>query len=68
MTWRAVKLQNDTQRPRHSHPPSASLSGREDGGGEGGERGGILPKSLKSGSGPHRLDVCGSSNGRRKLA
>ena len=40
---------------------------REEGGGQGG-KGGVLPKRLKSGSGHHRLEVCGPSNGRHKLA
>ena len=26
------------------------------------------PKSLKSGSGRHRLEICGPSNGRHKIA
>ena len=77
MTRRDAKLQRNTQRPRQRHPPSASLSGREDEGGGGrrgegekgeGGRGGVLPKGLKSGSGHHRLEVCGPSNGRHKLA
>ena len=40
----------------------------KEGGGGGGGRGGILPKRLKSGSGHHRLEICGPSNGRHKLA
>ena len=67
------KLQSDAQRLRQRHPPSASLSGwGEGGGGEGGEgrrgRGSVMPKRLKSGSGHHRLEICGPSNGRHKLA
>ena len=50
--------------------------GRGNGGGEGGEeqggrgggRGGVLPKRLRSGSGHHRLEVCGPSNGRHNKA
>ena len=37
--------------------------GRE---GRGGGRGGVLPKILKSGSGHHRPEGCGLSNGRHK--
>ena len=33
-----------------------------------GGRVGMLPKRPTSGSGDRRLDICGSSNGRRKLA
>ena len=46
MTEQDAELQSDTRRPRQRHPPSASLSGRVEGGeGEGGgeeeeERGG----------------------------
>ena len=40
--------------------------GREGGGGGG--RGGVMPKRLKSGSGHHRLKICGPSNGRHKIA
>ena len=83
MKPRDAKCRATHQRPRQRHPPSASLSGQEDGGGVGwggwrggrgegrvgeGGRGGVLPKKLKSGSGYHRLEVCGSSNGRHKLA
>ena len=39
-----------------------------EGGGREGGRGGVLPKRLKSGSGHHRLELCGPSNGRHKLA
>ena len=39
-----------------------------EGGKGGGRRGGVLPKRLKSGSGNHRLDMCGPSNGRHKVA
>ena len=42
---------------------------RPGGGGRGGgERGGVLPKRLKSGSGHHRLESFGPSDGRHKLA
>ena len=34
----------------------------------GGGREGALPKRRKSGSGHHRLEICGPSNGRHKLA
>ena len=42
---------------------------REAGGGmEGsGGKGGVMPKRLTSGSGHHRLEACGPSNGRHKL-
>ena len=33
----------------------------------GGWRGGVLPKRLKSGSGHHRLESYGPSNGRHKI-
>ena len=41
--------------------------------GEGGEgwgrvRGDVMPKRLKSGFGHHRLESCGPSNGRDKIA
>ena len=43
---------------------------KEGGEGEGGGRGrgGVVPKRLKSGSGHHRLIICGPSNGRHKIA
>ena len=41
--------------------------GRGGGGGGQGERGRVLPKRLKSGSGHHRLEACGLSNGRYKI-
>ena len=28
----------------------------------------VMPKRLKSGSGHHRLEICGPSNGRHKTA
>ena len=40
----------------------------EGGWGGGGGRGGVLPKRLKSGSGHHRLEICGPSHGRHKIA
>ena len=40
--------------------------GREGEGGRGG--GGVFSKRLTFGSGHRRLDVCGPSNGRKKLA
>ena len=42
--------------------------GRGEGGKEGGGTGGVFPKRLKSGSGHHRLENCGPSNGRHKIA
>ena len=42
-------------------------AGGRGGGGKGG-RGGVLPKRLKSGSGHHRLEMCGPFNGRHKIA
>ena len=61
---RGAKLQSDAQKMRQRHPPSASLSGQ----GEGGGRGYVMPKRLKSGFGHHRLESCGPSNGRLKIA
>ena len=40
----------------------------EEGKGGGGGRGGVMPKRLKSGSGHHRLEICGPSNSRHKIA
>ena len=34
----------------------------------GGGRGGVMPEGLKSGSDHHRLEICGPSNGRHKIA
>ena len=51
-------------------PGGEKRGGRGEGGrgkGEGG-RGGVMPKKLRSGSGHHRLEDCGPSNGRHKLA
>ena len=45
-------------------PSTVSISKRP-GGGEGG---GVMPEGLKSGSGHHRLESCGPSNGRDKIA
>ena len=36
-------------------------------GGKGG-RGSVMPKRLKSGFGHHRIESCGPSNGRHKIA
>ena len=41
------------------------VGGGKDGGGK---RGGVMPKRLKSGFGHHRLESCGPSNGRDKIA
>ena len=49
-------------------PSTVGISKRPGGGLGGGERGGVLPKRLQSGSGHHRLEICGPSNGRHKLA
>ena len=78
MKRRGAKPLSDAQRLRQRHPPSASLSSRgqeEGGGGEGGRgeggekgRGDVMPKRLKSGFGHHRLESCGPSNGRDKIA
>ena len=38
------------------------------GGGEGGGRGVLMPQRLKSRSGRHRLEICGPSDGRHKVA
>ena len=65
MRRRDADLESDTQRPRLRYPPSASLTAG--GRGEGG-RGDVLPERLKSGSGHHRLEMCGPSNGHHKLA
>ena len=66
MTRRDAELQSDTHRPRQRHPPLSFLSGRGEGAGGKGE--GVLPKRLKFGSGHHRPEVCGPSNGRHKLS
>ena len=68
MRRRDAKLQGDAQRLGQRHPPSVSLSGRGEGRGRAGGRGGVLPKTLKAGSGHHRLEICGPSNGRHKIA
>ena len=44
-----AELQSDAQWPRQRHPPSASLSGRGEGGG--GEGGGARGKGGKGGTG-----------------
>ena len=55
-------------------PSTVGISKRLGKGGRGGRGeggmggGGVLPKRLKSGSGHHRLKICGPSNGRHKLA
>ena len=46
-----------------THELKSSGERRRGGGGEG-----VLPKSLKSGSAHHRLEACGPSNGRHKIA
>ena len=55
-------------------PSTVGISERQGGGGRGkggggGEmgRGGVMPQRLKSGSGHHRLEICGPSNGRHKI-
>ena len=76
-----TKLQSDAKMLRQRHPTSASLRGRVEGGreeGGGGERGrgekggwgrrGVMPKRLNSGFGHHRVDSCGPSIGRHKIA
>ena len=63
MKRRGAKPQSDAQRLRQRHPPSVSLSSQGEGG-----RGGVMPKRLKSGFGHHRLESCGPSNGRDKIA
>ena len=68
MKRRDAKLQSDAQRLRQRHSPSASLSGRGEGGGGEGGRGGLMPKRPKYGSGLHRPEICGPSNGRHKIA
>ena len=45
-------------------PSTVGISTRPGGGG----RGGFMPKRLKSGFGHHRLESCGPSNGRDKIA
>ena len=47
-------------------PSTVGISKRPEGGRRG--RGGVMPKRLKSGSGHHRLEICGPSNGRHKIA
>ena len=56
-------------------PPTVGISTRPGGGGRGaggggggGARVGVRPKRLKSGSGHHRLEIYGPSNGRHKIA
>ena len=61
MTRRDAELQSDTQRPRQRSAPWGASGG-------GGVRRGDLPKILISGSGHHRLEACGYSNGLHKLA
>ena len=59
---------------RHAKAAAAAstvgISKRPGGGGARGEggRGSVLPKRLKSGSGCHRPEACGLSNGRHKLS
>ena len=65
MARRDAELQSDTQRQRHRHPPSASLSGRGEGGGG---RGVVMSNRVRSGSSHHRLEACGTANGRHKIA
>ena len=80
--WQDAERCRDAQRHAQTAaaPPTVGISerrGGEGGAGEGGRgegrggreggRGGVLPKRLKFGSDHHRLDVCGSSNGRTKL-
>ena len=48
-------------------PSTVGISKRPGGGGRGGG-GGVMPKRLKSGFGHHRLESCGPSNGRHKIA
>ena len=75
--WNDVEIWKAAERHAKSAaaPPTVGISKRSGKGGVGGEggkeergKGGILPKLLKSGSGHHRLEVCGPSNGRHKLA
>ena len=72
MTRGDAELQNDMQRPRQSHPPSAYISGRGGGSVRGrkvrGGGGGVLPNRRKSGSDHHCLEACGPSNRRHKLS
>ena len=51
-------------------PSTVGISKRPGGGGRrgGGRRAGVMPKSLKSGSGNHRLQINSPSNGCFKLA
>ena len=52
----------------HRQHLSAAAGRGEGGRGGRGGRKGVLPKRLESRSGHHRLEVCGPSNGRHKLA
>ena len=50
-------------------PSTVGISKRPGGGGRrGGGRGGVMPERLKSGFDHHRLESCGPSNGRHKIA
>ena len=49
-------------------PSTVGISKRPGGGGRAGGGRGVMPKRLKSGFGHHRLEICGSSNGRHKIA
>ena len=71
MRRKGAELQSDTQRKAAAVPSIVGIPKRPGGGGRGGGQGGgggVLPNRLKSGSGHHRLEICGPSNGRHKLA
>ena len=60
LTRRDAELQSDAQRPRQRHPPSASLSGRGEGGG--GDGGGGRGEGGKGGGGKGG-EGCGAGEG-----
>ena len=72
MTAAAPPTVGTSKRPGGERPGGRGGKGKG-GKGEGGrrgkgERGGVLPKRLRFESGHHRLEACGPSNGRHKLA
>ena len=80
MSRRDAEQQSGPKGSQERHLPSASLYGRREAAGrevegkrvEGGKEGrgveGVLSKRLNTGSGHHRLEICGPSKGRYKVA
>ena len=66
----AERRAKDAAAPSTVGPGGGRTGGGErgEGGKGGGGRGGVMPKELKSGFGHHRLESCGPSNGRHKIA